>query len=345
MPLPPPLFPKLNVSAKLPESHSAASAMPPFSGFGLSQHIVEGRAHHQVFRVKRKHVLKACDRCRCDGNQPCYRCAAYNHPCLFRERKATQAKAYSRGFVEMLESHHALVVKALQQLYTHCVNNECFPGDPIDLVDGNPCTHAILDRLGLIKQAEEAPENVTEDSSAPALHWKDSPKSTGSLVTDEMSPMPSSSLEFSPSSKSASASPSEVDCVKIEPWTGGPHVPYSFYHNNENTWPPQAPGVELDHLYPTTFGVQTGYTLNEPSSSQTFLSIEGTNSFVPIGERLVGLSRPCPQPDGSVMYPHANVHNFYHGPGDTGGLQPQYSWVPGNSNRRQDWGQRQQTNA
>ncbi|KAJ5641964.1 hypothetical protein N7490_005964 [Penicillium lividum] len=124
----------------------------------------------RVFRVKRKHVLKACDRCRvkktkCDGKQPCNRCSVYNHPCLFRERKATQTKVYSRGFVEMLESHHSLVVKALQKLYTFCITNEGFPGEPLEEApDGHPLTHAILDRLGLITQAEENADEPDEDS-------------------------------------------------------------------------------------------------------------------------------------------------------------------------------------
>ncbi|KKZ64143.1 hypothetical protein EMCG_01548 [[Emmonsia] crescens] len=333
MPQPPPLFPKLNVPTKLPDPHSATSMMASFSGFGPSQHIVEGGNQPQIFRAKRKHVLKACDRCRCDGNQPCYRCAAYNHPCLFRERKATQTKAYSRGFVEMLESHHALVVKALQQLYTHCVNNECFPGDPIDLVDGNPCTHSILDRLGLIKQAEEEPEKIEGGSSSPTLCWKDHPKSAGYIVTDALSPEPTSSLEFSPSSKSASISPSELDCVKIEPSIGGSHVPYSFYHGSANIWPLQVPGVEFNHPYPTTFGMETERISNEPNGSQTYLSIETASSFIPTGERPVGLSRPCLQMDDSIMYPHVNIPSLYHGPEDIGGVQPQYSWVPGNWNR------------
>lgn len=81
----------------------------------------EDKRDQRVFRVKRKHVLKACDRCRvkktkvvpqtptgsgstnlpqCDGKQPCNRCSVYNHPCLFRERKATQTKVYSRGLVQ-----------------------------------------------------------------------------------------------------------------------------------------------------------------------------------------------------------------------------------------------------
>ena len=68
-------------------------------------------------------------------------------------------------FVEMLESHHSLVVKALQQLYKLCLNKEGFPGEPlVEAPDGFPLTHAILDRLGLIKQAEENPEEATEDS-------------------------------------------------------------------------------------------------------------------------------------------------------------------------------------
>ncbi|OAX83917.1 hypothetical protein ACJ72_01708 [Emergomyces africanus] len=239
-------------------------------------------------------------------------------------------------FVEMLESHHALVVKALQQLYTHCINNECFPGDPIDHVDGNPCTHAILDRLGLIKQAEEEPEKIEGDSSARALRWEDGPKSPGSALTDELSSKPTSSLEYSPSRESTSASPSELDCVKIEPSIGAPLVPCSFYHGNANTWLLQAPGVELNHLYPTNFGMEAEYTFNEPSGSQTYSSIDAINSSMATGERPVGLSRPCPQPDGSVMYPHANVHSFYHGLDYAGNVQPLYSWGPGNSYRRQD---------
>ncbi|KAL2364413.1 hypothetical protein RJZ56_002671 [Blastomyces dermatitidis] len=333
MPQPPTLFPKLHVSTNLPELHSASNTMASFSGFGSSQHIAEGGTQHQIFRAKRKHVLKACDRCRCDGNQPCYRCAAYNHPCLFRERKATQTKAYSRGFVEMLESHHELVVKALQQLYTHCINNECFPGDPIDLVDGNPCTHAILDRLGLIKQAEEAPEKIADETSSPTLCWKGLPQLAGSVVTDELSPEPTSSVEFSPSSKSASASPSGPDCVKLEPSIGGPHVPYSFYHGNANVWPLLATGTEFNHSYPATFGMATECTPNEPNGSPTYLSIETANSFMPTGERATGLSRSDLQLDGSVTNPHANVPGLYHGPYHTGDGQSLYSWAPGNWNR------------
>ncbi|KAJ5649111.1 uncharacterized protein N7484_002834 [Penicillium longicatenatum] len=161
----------------------------------------------RVFRVKRKHVLKACDRCRvkktkCDGKQPCNRCSVYNHPCLFRERKATQTKVYSRGFVEMLESHHSLVVKALQKLYKFCITNEGFPGDPLEEApDGHPLTHAILDRLGLIKQAEENADEPDEDSED-LRYLRLLSTSTECSATAEPSPEPATPPEPSPTRRS-----------------------------------------------------------------------------------------------------------------------------------------------
>ncbi|CAG8924077.1 unnamed protein product [Penicillium salamii] len=166
----------------------------------------EDKRDQRVFRVKRKHVLKACDRCRvkktkCDGKQPCNRCSVYNHPCLFRERKATQTKVYSRGFVEMLESHHSLVVKALQKLYKFCINNEGFPGDPLaEAPDGHPLTHAILDRLGLIKQAEENADEPDEDTED-LRYLRLLSTSTECSVTAEPSPEPSTPPEPFPISR------------------------------------------------------------------------------------------------------------------------------------------------
>ncbi|KAJ5089311.1 hypothetical protein N7532_007995 [Penicillium argentinense] len=163
----------------------------------------EDKRDQRVFRVKRKHVLKACDRCRvkktkCDGKQPCNRCSVYNHPCLFRERKATQTKVYSRGFVEMLESHHSLVVKALQKLYKFCINNEGFPGEPLaDAPDGYPLTHAILDRLGLIKQAEENADEPDEDTED-LRYLRLLSTSTECSATAEPSPEPTTPPEPSP---------------------------------------------------------------------------------------------------------------------------------------------------
>ncbi|RAL16693.1 Zn(II)2Cys6 transcription factor domain-containing protein [Aspergillus homomorphus CBS 101889] len=165
--------------------------------------LTDEKHDQRVFRVKRKHVLKACDRCRvkktkCDGKQPCNRCSAYNHPCLFRERKATQTKVYSRGFVEMLESHHSLVVKALQRLYKLCVNKEDFPGEPLqDAPDGYPLTHAILDRLGLIKQAEENADEPEEESED-LQYLRFLSTSTDSSATTDPSPEPATPPEPSP---------------------------------------------------------------------------------------------------------------------------------------------------
>lgn len=65
----------------------------------------------------------------------------------------------------MLESHHSLVVNALQNIYKLCVRKEGFPGEPLaETSDGFPLTHAILDRLGLITQAEDTSETAEEES-------------------------------------------------------------------------------------------------------------------------------------------------------------------------------------
>ncbi|KAM0091731.1 hypothetical protein ACP6JD_004863 [Aspergillus fumigatus] len=185
----------------------------PRSGSG------EEKPEQRLFRVKRKHVLKACDRCRVKKTKnaqimltcnsvmesshataaqritipassergrprrrkstpegetiltasPCVSLVLIALPSLnvggfLRKLRLTSLSARNR-FVEMLESHHSLVVKALQKLYKLSLNKEGFPGEPLpEASDGYPLTHAILDRLGLIKQAEENPEDSNEDS-------------------------------------------------------------------------------------------------------------------------------------------------------------------------------------
>lgn len=90
----------------------------------------------------------------------------------------------------MLESHHSLVVKALQRLYKHCANNEGFPGEPLaEGPDGYPLIHAILDRLGLIKQAEENSDDVEEESED-LQYLKLISTSADSSVTTDPSPEP-----------------------------------------------------------------------------------------------------------------------------------------------------------
>lgn len=98
----------------------------------------------------------------------------------------------------MLESHHSLVVKALQKLYKFCVNNEGFPGEPLaEAADGHPLTHAILDRLGLIKQAEENADEPDEDTED-LRYLRLLSTSTECSATAEPSPEPATPPEPSP---------------------------------------------------------------------------------------------------------------------------------------------------
>lgn len=112
----------------------------------------------------------------------------------------------------MLESHHSLVVRALQRLYKLCVEKEGFPGEPlVESPDGYPLTHAILDRLGLIKQAEENAEETEEDSED-LQYLRFLSTSTDSATTDP-SPEPATPPDPSPSTCSP---------VDLSPKTGGP---------------------------------------------------------------------------------------------------------------------------
>lgn len=246
--------------------------------------IGEDKHDQRVFRVKRKHVLKACDRCRvkktkCDGKQPCNRCSAYNHPCLFRERKATQTKVYSRGFVEMLESHHSLVVKALQRLYKLCANKEGFPGEPlVESPDGYPLTHAILDRLGLIKQAEENTEEPEEDSED-LQYLRFLSTSTDSATTDP-SPEPATPPDPSPTTCSP---------VDLSPKVGGPWK-----------WEYQAVQPVQYHNYPPPSGFH-GMTMARPTMETSSIRAD----------------TKCPEPVSSLT-DHDNSYFYYMNNSSTG---------------------------
>ena len=105
-------------------------------------------------------------------------------------------------FVEILESHHSLVVKALQKVYKFCINNEGFPGEPLaEAQDGHPLTHAILDRLGLIKQAEENADEPDEDTED-LRYLRLLSTSTECSATAEPSPEPTTPPEPSPTTLS-----------------------------------------------------------------------------------------------------------------------------------------------
>ncbi|KAL4934385.1 Zn(II)2Cys6 transcription factor domain-containing protein [Aspergillus undulatus] len=221
-----------------------SDAMYDFSTMSSLAHLEscmslgEEKHDQRIFRVKRKHVLKACDRCRvkktkCDGKQPCNRCSSYNHPCLFRERKATQTKVYSRGFVEMLESHHSLVVKALQRLYKLCTSKEGFPGDPlVETSDGYPLTHAILDRLGLIKHAEDTTQAVGEETeSLQYLRVLSSSTDTADPSPEPATPpgpapILSSPVQLSPGLHEHGPLKWEIQSLHSEPYNVYPHTEY-----------------------------------------------------------------------------------------------------------------------
>ncbi|KAL4909791.1 hypothetical protein BDW74DRAFT_44082 [Aspergillus multicolor] len=212
----PQLRPKSYI-AGYPDAIYGFSTVPSLSQFDSRISLGEEKQDQRVFRVKRKHVLKACDHCRvkktkCDGKQPCSRCSSYNRPCLFRERKATQTKVYSRGFVEMLESNHALVVKALQRLYKLCASKEGFPGEPlVETPDGYPLTHAILDRLGLIKQAEESSHEVTSDETEDLHYLHVLSSSTDCSATTDPSPEPVTPPDPIPTSLTSPVHLSPID--------------------------------------------------------------------------------------------------------------------------------------
>lgn len=115
----------------------------------------------------------------------------------------------------MLESHHSLVVKALQKLYKNCVNNEGFPGEPLaESANGHPLTHEILDRLGLIRQAEETDE--PDEESEDLQYLKSLSTSTECSATTDPSPEPITPPE--PSSSNCSPIDPPLDGGKPSKW-------------------------------------------------------------------------------------------------------------------------------
>jgi hypothetical protein len=137
----------------------------------------------------------------------------------------------------MLEVQHALVVKGLQQLYTHCIKNKCFPGEPIDVVDGNPLTHAILDRLGLIKQAENEAKNPDSATVGISPFWEERRGSSSSADTNDPSPEPNAGSESSQSSVGTSNSDKdEFGAPKYGSPPAASHASYNPYPGGEHMW-------------------------------------------------------------------------------------------------------------
>jgi hypothetical protein len=233
----------------------------------------EEKPDQRVFRVKRKHVLKACDRCRVkktkvsfpsiSGLSPrmliLHSAMESNHAIVVRH--ITTLVYFGRGrlprqkstlegeapfnslsnllreimklnrlssFVEMLEAHHSLVIKALQRLYKLCANKDGFPGEPlVEASDGYPLTHAILDRLGLIQQAE-ASSKAAEEDSEDLQYLRVLSSSTDCTATADPTPEPATPPEPSPNTASpVQASPGghaplkwEIQSVQPEPYHG-----------------------------------------------------------------------------------------------------------------------------
>ena len=230
----------------------------------------------------------------------------------------------------MLESHHALVVKALQQLYTHCINNKCFPGEPIDVVDGYPLTHAILDRLGLIKQAEKELEDTDSTNFELLQLWDDQHSASKSVDTDDLTPEASSGTANSPSSieppspGKASAGPVKCESVSVEA-----HGFYHAFRCDEEAW-------SLDGQSGTT-SVDQGLGVGEYYAEREVVSPHTTHHSGHPGTQ--STSRSVQEQQSSMAVPgafnHTESHTTYgiqHHPyvqGHYDHIGQEYSWNPG----------------
>jgi hypothetical protein len=143
-------------------------------------------------------------------------------------------------FVEMLESHHSLVIKALQRLYKLCASKEGFPGEPlVETSDGYPLTHAILDRLGLIKQAEDSSQGAPSEETEDLHYLRMLQSSTDCSATTDPSPEPVTPSDPVPRLTSPiQLSPVEHDPIKwefqsIQPQSVQPEPP--AYHGYPQT--------------------------------------------------------------------------------------------------------------
>ncbi|KIV81259.1 hypothetical protein, variant [Exophiala sideris] len=104
-----------------------------------------------------KRASKACNRCRikkskCEGPSPCRRCRKENAICVFDRRRSPCNKSYPKGYVELLESQQAQLVKGLQKLYQELHNGTASMGAPSkDSSNRPPSVHDILKSLGVLK--------------------------------------------------------------------------------------------------------------------------------------------------------------------------------------------------
>lgn len=206
-------------------------------------------------------------------------------------------------FVEMLESHHSLVVKALQKLYKFCVNKDGFPGEPLaEAPDGHPLTHAILDRLGLIKQAEEDADEPDEDSED-LRYLRLLSTSTECSATAEPSPEPATPPEPSPTTI-----PRSSVCSNLP-------TPVTSRSDSAWQWETQS-GLPTNYSYP-----ETGYQdmMSIPRSSITARDL-GSNDI----SSHVDMSA-----SSSVSHSHAHEQSFaYYLDGSCNGVDGQADSKP-----------------
>ncbi|SPB43651.1 LNS2 (Lipin/Ned1/Smp2) family protein [Aspergillus niger] len=219
---------------------SSLSQLESRAGLGDDKH------DQRVFRVKRKHVLKACDRCRVKKTKvgEVLGSSLSSFTSTLASAHYIVGQPCSFIFVEMLESHHSLVVKALQRLYKLCIDKEGFPGEPlVELSDGQPLTHAILDRLGLIKQAEENPEEPEEDTED-LRYLRFLSTSTDCSATTDPSPEPATPPDPTPSScspitptSSKGPEPWKWELQPVQPLHSGQYHSYSHPGYHQMTLP------------------------------------------------------------------------------------------------------------
>lgn len=189
----------------------------------------------------------------------------------------------------MLESHHSLVVKALQKLYKFCINKDDFPGEPLaEAPDGHPLTHAILDRLGLIKQAEENSDEPDEDSED-LRYLRLLSTSTECSATAEPSPEPTTPPEPSPTT--ISSRPSVCNSVL---------TPMTSRSNSNWQWDLQSV-QQASYSYPDT-GYQDMLVMQRPSITSADLSAGEISPHVDISSASAILHGPQPHEQQSFAY-------------------------------------------
>ncbi|BAE56183.1 unnamed protein product [Aspergillus oryzae RIB40] len=182
----PKLRPKSHIPG-FPDAMYDLATMSSMSQMEARTSLGEDKHDQRVFRVKRKHVLKACDRCRVKKTKD----ATTSMLIQLSVTGNSHATAVPRITIHVSSGRGRLRRQ-------RSIREDGFPGEPLtESPDGYPLTHAILDRLGLIKQAEENADEQDEDSED--LQYLRYMASTDCSATTDPSPEPVTPPEPSPS--------------------------------------------------------------------------------------------------------------------------------------------------